>query len=173
MWLRAHLFNTLHACLSVCFLHMQNCTQKLAVLNVNAYQNIPLAQYPISPYNLCQVKNDTVLCTFDQTFKSGRQRWWFVAVSKCDYCKVPPFIHLHFCLCLYLIVVTLWVFCSVFSQTVVCLYLRNVISNVHVSSAWLENLQRRAGEIGLWAYLQCFHLGDIKHYCSNFHGFSL
>lgn len=176
MWLRARLFNTLHACLSMCFLHLQNCTQKLAVLNVNAYQNIPLAPFPASPYDLCKVNSDKVSCSFDQTFSSGRQRWWFVAVSKCESCKVPTFFT---CIC-----VSVSMFCCCksvgvlyrISRTVVYLYLCNVNKQKFVYCSRVVNLTWKIcsteQEISVYGHIYSVsHVGDFKHYCSNFYGF--
>jgi hypothetical protein len=66
----------------------QNCTQREAVLVDGNNQKIPLTTKP--PYHmmctqsLSEDGNDIVNCSGHREFRSARERWWYVAASKCD-----------------------------------------------------------------------------------------
>ena len=78
------------------FFFLQSCAEKFAVLNINNHQVISLndsAAYPSSRFSGCRAFNRTDSegrgglywnCTGSRTFRSARERWWFVATSRCS-----------------------------------------------------------------------------------------
>lgn len=61
----------------------QTCDEKLAVLDVSNNQIINLTtSYGMSG---CSIRNDGMYeCVGGRIFRSFRERWWFIAVSRCD-----------------------------------------------------------------------------------------
>ncbi|KAK2170007.1 hypothetical protein LSH36_5g16011 [Paralvinella palmiformis] len=78
----------------------QNCWQKEAVLRPENYQIIYLTLRHF--WSGCKLNTTARIpyyrCTGSRVFLSARERWWFVAASKCGGPQVPQFICIIFCL---------------------------------------------------------------------------
>lgn len=62
---------------------MQSCNEKVAVLDVENNQIINLTtSYGMSG---CTISSDgQYVCNGGRIFRSSRERWWFIAVSRCE-----------------------------------------------------------------------------------------
>ncbi|XP_052285419.1 transmembrane protein 145-like isoform X2 [Dreissena polymorpha] len=65
----------------------KNCTAKVAVTRIEDNQRIEL---PTSPISGCVKNNQSTLyvCSQSRTFRSARERWWYIAASRCS--QVAP-----------------------------------------------------------------------------------
>lgn len=65
---------------------MQSCAQKVAVLNPANNQIISLST--LYTWSGCKEVTENgvtkVKCIGGRTFRSSRERWWFIAISRCD-----------------------------------------------------------------------------------------
>lgn len=65
---------------------MQSCAQKVAVLNPANNQIISLST--LYTWSGCKEVTENgvtkVKCVGGRTFRSSRERWWFIAISRCD-----------------------------------------------------------------------------------------
>ena len=66
----------------------QSCTEREAVLSREHNQIMPLIPYGVY-VQVCDNSLDgdgakIINCSGTQSFRSARERWWFLAVSKCD-----------------------------------------------------------------------------------------
>lgn len=65
---------------------VQSCSQKVAVLNPANNQIISLST--LYTWSGCKEVTENgvtkVKCTGGRTFRSSRERWWFIAISRCD-----------------------------------------------------------------------------------------
>ena len=69
---------------------IQTCVEKEAVLHIENHQVINLTnKYGPSGCELVPVGDENILeCSGSRSFRSARERWWYIAVSHCDNAKV-------------------------------------------------------------------------------------
>ena len=69
---------------------IQTCVEKEAVLHIENHQVINLTnKYGPSGCELVPVGDENILeCSGSRSFRSARERWWYIAVSHCDNPKV-------------------------------------------------------------------------------------
>ena len=70
---------------------IQTCWQKEAVLKPENNQKITLTDRPIDRLSGCLRYNTSTLvykCKSGRSFRSARQRWWYIALDNCASSKV-------------------------------------------------------------------------------------